>query len=577
MNLIQKFNEFKIFFRFVKKYWHYEVLMLVLILIGTACSLAAPFVLGKIIDDVIPSSNQNLLFELVTIMAGINVIRFFVGISSDYLNSWLSGHIMTDIKERLFANLLKMPFSYFEKNKPGEVIQVISNEVDKIQYFLTTGMIRFLNNVFILFSLAGLLCYLNYHLFIITLFLVPIVVFINGKVSKRVRDLVKNTGIKEGELYNFYFERVKNISLIKLFDSLDFEATLFKNKTKNLILLNLKNTKLSSLGSNGSSFFISLSPLVLLLVGGYEVMNHTMSIGALVAFIQYCNRLIPPTNDFLSLYIDYVRAHESSKRILPYLDRPTETVGNDNILGNRHIQNIKCNGMGFTIDNTTILSDINIEFESGVSYGIIGNNGAGKSTLIKIISKLYDPTMGNVIINDEVSLSELSAKEWCNYVTVITQQPQILHESIRNNLIYANRNATEDELWKSLESVNLKNYVQSLPKGLDTLIGDGDDCANPSGGQTQKISLARAILKQSDIILLDEVTSAMDNSSRREVLDLILKAFSDKIIICITHDVTDVMLLDKVIMMEAGELVEVGSPNALLTLNGKYKEFFKYN
>lgn len=575
MKTLLKFKELKVFFVFLKKYWFYEAIMLSLILVGTVCSLAAPFVLGKIIDEVIPAADKNGLFMLALLMIGINVIRFFVGIASDYLNTWLSGRMITDIKERLFGNLLRMPYPYFEKHKPGEVIQVISNEVNKIQYFLTSGVIRLLNNAFILISLAGLLCYLNYRLFFLTLLLVPIVIVINGRVSKRVRELVKNTSIKEGELYNFYFERVKNISLIKLFNTHDYELNLLNLKTKNLILLNLKNTKLSSLGSNGSSFFISLSPLIILLAGGYEVMDKIMTIGALVAFIQYCNRLIPPTNDFLNLYIDYVRAHESAKLIFPYLDQPAATP-HPMVISSRHISEVECINLSFSIDHTHILSAINLKFIRGCSYGIVGANGAGKSTLIKIIAKLYEPSTGKIRVNAEIPLEEISNQEWSNYVTVITQQPQILYESIRDNLIYANRQATEADLWKSLAAVNLKTYVQALPKGLDTLIGDGDDCANPSGGQMQKLSLARSLLKQADIILLDEVTSAMDDSSSKEILELILKLFTDKIIICITHDLSDAMLLDQVILLEDGNLVEAGEPNTLMLANGKYKALFKY-
>lgn len=576
MNAFLKFKELKVFFAFLKKYWPYEGLMLFLILIGTACSLAAPFVLGKVIDDVIPAANKNLLLTLVLIMIGINIIRFFVGIVSDYLNTWLSGRMITDIKEQLFSNLLKMPYPYFEKNKPGEVIQVISHEVDKIQRFLTTGVVRLVNNAFTLLSLAALLCYLNYKLFLITLLILPVVIFINAKISRRVRELVKNTGIKEGELYNFYFERVKNISLIKLFNAFEYERKQLTLKTKNLIRLNLQNTKLTALGGNGSSFFISLSPLIILLIGGYEVINQSMTIGALVAFIQYCNRLIAPSNDFLNLYIDYVKAHESAKRIFPYLQQPAEKERAEVLLKGGRIWRIQCDQLCFSVEGTTILSNVNMEFVSGRSYGIVGANGAGKSTLIKIISKLYDPTTGSIRINNDQALEDFSINEWSEYVTVITQHPHIFHESIRDNLIYANRNATEEELWKSLEAVNLKTYVQSLPKGLDTLIGDGDECANPSGGQTQKLSLARSLLKAADVILLDEVTSAMDDCSAKEVLQLILKIFADKIIVCITHDITDAMLLDQVVLLEQGRLVEVGNPGNLLMSNDKYKELFKY-
>lgn len=575
MNRFRPYNDLKFFFAFLKKYLLLEALMLVLILVGTVCSLAAPYVLGKIIDVVIPSANRKILFELILIMIGVNIVRLIIGMCSDYLNTWLAGRIITDIKQELFCNLLNMPFSYFERNKPGEVIQVISQEVDKIQRFLTTGVIRLLNNVFTLLSLAVMLCYLNYKLFFVTLLMLPIIVFINAKISKHVRHLVKNTGIKEGELYNFYYERIKNISLVKLFNTFEYEQRQLFAKTKNLIRLNLQNTKLTALGNNGSFFFISLSPLLILLIGGYDVINQVMTIGALVAFIQYSNRLIAPTNDFLNLYIDYVKAHESAKRILPFL-HSGESEENNFLSKIEKVQRFTCSDLSFSINEARILSNVNMEFVRGNSYGIVGANGAGKSTLIKLIAKLYKPTVGNIIVNNKFSLENISRSEWCKHVTVISQHAHIFHESIKDNLIYANRNATEEDLWNSLEAVNLKAYVQSLPKGLDTLIGDGDESANPSGGQIQKLSLARSFLRRADVIILDEVTSAMDDYSRKEIMDIILKTFGDKIIIFITHDITDVMLFDQVFLLENGTLAEFGNHTELVKANGKYKSLFKH-
>lgn len=575
MNRFQPYNDLKSFFAYLKKYLLLEALMLVLILIGTVCSLAAPYVLGKIIDVVIPSANRKILFELILIMIGVNIVRFIIGMCSDYLNTWLAGRIITDIKQELFCNLLKKPFSYFERNKPGEVIQVISQEVDKIQHFLTTGVIRLLNNVFTLLSLAVMLCYLNYKLFFVTLLTLPIIVLINAKISKHVRHLVKNTGIKEGELYNFYYERIKNISLVKLFNTFEHEQRQLFAKTKNLIQLNLENTKLTTLGNNGSFFFISLSPLLILLIGGYDVINQVMTIGALVAFIQYSNRLIAPTNDFLSLYIDYVKAHESAKRILPFL-HPDKSEENKVLPKIEKVQRFACTDLSFSINEARILSNVNMEFVRGHSYGIVGANGAGKSTLIKLIAKLYKPTAGNIIVNNKFSLENIPRSEWCKHVTVISQHAAIFHESIRDNLIYANRNAREEDLWNSLEAVNLKAYVQSLPKGLDTLIGDGDESANPSGGQIQKLSLARSFLRRADVIILDEVTSAMDDYSRKEIMDIILKTFGDKIIIFITHDIIDVMLFDQVFLLENGTLAEFGNHTELVKANGKYKSLFKH-
>lgn len=278
----------------------------------------------------------------------------------------------------------------------------------------------------------------------------------------------------------------------------------------------------------------------------------------------------------MNLYIDYIKAHESAKRIFPFLHsgESEEKVLQD--IEIEKVQRFTCSNLSFSINETRILSNVNMEFVRGHSYGIVGANGAGKSTLIKLIAKLYKPTVGNIIVNNKFSLENISRSEWCKHVTVISQHAHILHESIRDNLIYANRNATEDDLWDSLEVVNLKAYVQLLPKGLDTLIGDGDESANPSGGQIQKLSLARSFLRRADVIIFDEVTSAMDDCSRKEIMDIILKTFGDKIIIFITHDITDVMLFDQVFLLENGTLAEFGTHTDLVKANGKYKSLFKH-
>jgi ABC-type bacteriocin/lantibiotic exporter with double-glycine peptidase domain len=575
MNKSRSYNELNPFFSFLKKYLPLEGLMLVLILIGSLCSLATPYVLGRIIDDVIPSANRSILSNLILIIVGLNILRFFSGICSDYLNSWLANHVTTDIKQVLFRNLLTMPYIYFERNKPGEVIQVISQEVDKIQRFLIIGVIRLLSNIFTLLSLAGILCYLNYRLFFIILFILPVIVYINATISKRVRRLVKNTGIKEGELYNFYYERIKNIGLLKLFHTYEHEQRQLLARAENLIRLYLQNIKLTTLGSNGSLFFISLSPLLILLVGGNDVISGVMSVGSLVAFIQYSNRLIAPTSDFLDLYIAYVKAHESAKRILPFLHAGNPAINKGAAeISIEKVRKFTCIDLGFSIDQRKILSDVNMEFIEGHSYCIIGDNGAGKSTLLKLLSKLYTPTSGSVIVNNRFSLEDISENEWCKHITVISQHVHILHESIRDNLLYGNYNATEEDLWNSLEAVNLKAYVQSLSGGLDTLIGDGEKCANPSGGQMQRLALARSFLRRTDIIILDEVTSAIDNYSSKEIMNTILKVFKEKIIIVITHHVTSLVLFDHIFLLENGILSGSGCHTDLVNTNGKYKSLF---
>jgi ABC-type bacteriocin/lantibiotic exporter with double-glycine peptidase domain len=543
-------------------------------LLGNICGLASPYLLGMVIDKAIPSGDKTLLAKIILLIVIVNIFRFIFGTLSEYLSTKVSSNVILDIKEKLFRNLLELPFPYFEKNKPGEIIQIISQEVDKIQSFLTKGLIRFINNVFTILSLTILLCYLNYKLFLITFAVLPLVIILNSIISRRVRKLVKATGEKEGELYNFYFERIKNISVVKTFYTIKHEVSKLKRKVEFLNILYLKNSKLTALGNNGSFFFISLLPVIVLFMGGFQVIENAMTIGALVAFIQYSNRLIPPASDFLNLYVDYIKAHESSKRIAPFLN-PKTNVGkkeNPNVQL-KTISRIRCSNLGFNVNEKAILSNINIELVAGKNYVIMGANGAGKSTLIKILSKFYMATSGEVIINETYSIEEVPIKYWFKKVVVISQDAQIFHETIAANLLYANNNILPDDMWRSLETVDLKLYVESLTDSLDTKIGDGENAANPSGGQRQKLSLARLFLKEADVIILDEVTSAMDSKSSRVITSHILKTYKDKIVISITHKIQDTFLFDRVILMDSGKLSENGTPKDLLQSSEKFRSF----
>ncbi|MGJ1534812.1 ABC transporter ATP-binding protein [Sphingobacterium multivorum] len=567
-------HEFSPFIPFVIKYWAFEILMFLLIILSTACSLASPYVLGIVIDDVIPSKNEEFLLKLIICIIFINVIRVIVGWCSEYLNTWLSGRIVLEIKQSLFQNLLMMPFVYFEENKPGETIQIISHEVDKIQNFLTNSAIRFFNNIFSLLFLGIMLFSLNPRLFFIALSMLPIVIAINLKIGNQIRKLVKDTGEKEGEVYNFYFERVKGIGLIKLFNTYDYENGLLFRKLKALQSLYLKNTKVRSFGGNGSLFFISLSPLLILLVGGFDVINETMTIGALVTFIQYSNRLMAPASDVISLFVDYSKAHESAKRILPFMNKRKKSAQEELVNLQFSIKSIQIEDLSLTISETEILKKLNINFEAGKSYGVLGKNGSGKTTLVKILAKLYTPSSGKIIINGECDFAQIPTENWLNKVAVISQNNYVLSESIRSNLTYGTKGVKDREIWDVVEKVGLFKYISSLSMGLETLIGDGNDSANPSGGEIQKLCLARVFLRRPEVIILDEVTSAMDEKSKNEILSLILRSFKDKLVICITHDPVSTKQFSEVLILEDGKMVESGDPEELFVLNGKYKELF---
>ena len=568
-------REIKYLFVFLKPYLKYEFLLLLLIMAATITGMASPYFLKIILDEIIPGKNFSLLVNVLLILTGIYFVRLLIGIVSDYLKTWLENKIMNSIKTRLFTNLLDMPFSYFETNKPGDIIQKISHEADKIQYFLSTSIIRFLNSSLTVIFLVCILCWLDFKMFLLTVCVIPFSIIINNRVAKKIRGLVQDTSKQEGDIFNFYFDRVRNIKLIKTFNAQDREISDLGDRMKKLFGLYQKTSFISSMARNFIILFVSFGPLIVFAYGGYQVMHGMLSVGALVAYIQYMNRIYAPSNDLSGLYVDFVRASESAKRIYPILSR-TPDAQLFSSPAPEQVNSIGVNNLSFSYDNVTpVLNNISIDFQKGKKYVITGVNGCGKSTLIKFLCKLYMSPGGTIIVNKEIDLNSIAQADWTDKITVVSQESSVLYDSLRNNLRYGDPHASDARLKESLAIVSLSDFINGLPKGLETQIGDGEGSVIPSGGQAQLIALARMFLKSKDLIILDEVTSSVDAEKEPALIREIFSHGQDAIIIAISHKLSSIMEFDEVIHMTNGKITETGHPAELLARQKGFYELFK--
>jgi ABC-type bacteriocin/lantibiotic exporter with double-glycine peptidase domain len=568
-----------IFFSYIFPYRYKEAALLLLMIAGNALSLASPYALKIIIDDVIPSKNYGYLLIILSALTFIYIVRFSFSFISDYLNTWLSNRIVNDLKMQLFSNLMEMSYSYFEKNKSGEVIQIAHNEVHKIQHFLTNSIIRLLNSTFSLIGLGTMLCILDYKLFLISILIFPISVIINKYFNKKIRSFIEESSKKEGDIYSFYIDRIKNIKLLKSFNASDREKKSLSSKLHAAFNIYLKISTLSSFSKNGSSFFVALGPLIVLAIGGYQVMEGLLTVGALVAFIQYLNRIYAPANDVIFLYVDYVRAKVSMNRIEPLL-RPEHKVESSDlpkgkIKQDETIQEITFKDIGFSYGSTRIIDGFNISLVRGKKYAFVGLSGSGKSTLVKLLSKFDQPEKGEIIINGDHLLNRIDTNSWMQKISIIHQEPLVLTETVRENLLYGKFSASEKELWKALQAVNLDVVFRQLPMQLDTQIGGGIDSTNLSGGQQQQIAIARALLKKSDVLILDEAASALDSIKEREILKNLSLQYSNKIIVSISHRLSSIIDFDQIIVLEKGRVKEMGNHKDLIKMKGSYYNLFK--
>ncbi|HYF29701.1 MAG TPA: ABC transporter ATP-binding protein [Chitinophagaceae bacterium] len=572
-----KQRHLKHIFVFLRPYWLYEVLLFALLIIITLSGLASPYFLKIIIDEVLPSGDFSLLMWLLLALTGIYILRALVGLASDYLNTWLGGKIIFDIKTKLFNNLLHLPLQYFESNNPGDTIQRVNNEVDKIQYFLTTSIIRLLNNSLSVIGLVIMLCILDYTLFIASVVFLPLSIIANRRLSGKIRRNIESIGKQEGDNYNFYFDRIRNIKLIKTFNAYTAELLDIQGKLQNLFGLQKKNTLLTSTSRNISLFLVSLGPVVVLAYGGYHVMEKTLTIGAMVAFIQYLNRLYGPANDLLGLYVDYVKAVESVKRITPVLTDKhyQEFEKSDRSKSAGPVHSIELCNVSYNNGGQSLVRHVNLRLEKGRKYALVGPTGCGKSTLIKILCGLYEPHSGSVMINDTMRLKDMNKHYWMKHVAVITQDICILYDSIRKNLQYGNAAATDQQLWESLSLVNLSAHVKKMPQGLESKIGNGEQSILPSGGQMQQLALARVFLKDAAFIILDETTSSLDSENERHIMETISRQFADRIVLVASHRLSTIVDFDEIIYMESGNIAESGTHETLAASRKGYYSLFR--
>jgi ABC-type multidrug transport system fused ATPase/permease subunit len=567
----------KAFAKFVYPFIKIQLLLLLFIIISTGISLAPPYALKVLIDNCIPNKDLDLLYKIGEILLLVYLARSGINHLNAHYSTLIFNKIGDNIRRKLFNNMILQPYEYFENNTQGNLIQKINFEVSKIQSFLSNVMISFINNLFLVAGLSFMLAITNKLLFLLYLSVFPIPFLINLFFNKKIKKLIKESSILEGRLFNFYIDKIKNMALIKSYNSISIENERLEGQLST-IFNNIKSRSVfGSLSSNLSGLFISIGPLLILMVGGYQAILGNITIGAVVAFIQYSNRLTPHLNGIIGIHLEYSQVLISMKQIYPLLELKEEDKNGvrKSSLFIKNIVKIDINKLTFMRNEKPVIKDLCFKFEQGTSYAIVGENGSGKSTLLKILCGFYTPTDGTIIVNNEHSLSDLHDNSWLDNIAVVFQEPLILNDTILANISYGSIVPVIEKVWDALETVGLANFVKNLPNGLLTIYGDGENELKMSGGQRQLLALARALYRDRSVLILDEATSAVDTKNEEQILIKIKEKYKNKIVIFVSHRLSTIKNLDRIGVMANGLILEEGKHADLLSNTSHYRSIFQ--
>jgi ABC-type multidrug transport system fused ATPase/permease subunit len=565
-----KFYLFFKFSKYLKPYWGKEALLLLLMVLSSAGTLVSPYVLKVIIDTVFPAHNYALLLQILLILLGINILRLGIGFASDYLFEWVSNHITRDIRIDVFRHLMQLPMSFFDRNKSGDIVHRVNSEVNSIQSILTGTVVRLINSVCTIIGLTVMLCILNYKLFLLSMTVMPFI-FINTRwFQPKIQHTVKESREKDSDILSFLMERFASMKLIKSYVRQEYEQNKLLKKIGEQIWISLKNVRLTATTRNITMLFTMAVPLLIFGAGGKQVMAGSMTVGALVAFIQYMNRIFDPFRNMMGLYFDAIRAGVSMQRIFDIMEiAPEDTKGETSV----RLQNdITFRHVHFSYDRLPVLRGLDFTFRHGKKYALVGGSGCGKSTLTSLICRFHHPAEGNIFFG-EMEICEMNIHALRRRIALITQDNQLFHDSIADNIRYGKPDSANDEIEAAAAQAGIADHIRQLPEGFATVIGDRG--AGLSGGQQQRIAIARAILKDVDVMILDEATSALDSDSEKNILGQLCRLYSDKTMIVISHRLSAIRDMEEIVCMDGGKVVESGNHEELISKKGFYWRLFK--
>ncbi|MBO4626685.1 MAG: ABC transporter ATP-binding protein [Lachnospiraceae bacterium] len=564
-------------FSYLKPYWKQLTLVLVCIAISSTMSLYPSVLTGKILDEGIIGRNLRLLIIFILASFGLTLASNLIGVVEAYVNTWIAQHITYDMRNQMFSHLQKMSQRFFTTNNQGDIITRMTSDISGVESVITNTFRNILSNSITLVVAIVMMFQKSWILAVLGMCVIPLFVIPTRKAGKTRWKLTGEAQACNDEINGILNETmsVSGQLLVKLFGKEEKEYGRYKDANNRMIRLNIRERMA------GRWFFVVLNtvtnigPMLLYLVGGILIMKYDSSLtpGDITVLVALLGRTYMPVNNLLNIQVDWMRSMALFTRIFEYFDMPVEIENaSDAITPAEAHGEITFRHVDFSYDpERQILHDVSFNLESGRSIAIVGPSGSGKSTIINLIPRLYDVQGGEVLF-DGVNVKKLDLGFLRRNVGVVSQETYLFNGTIRENLLYAKEDATEEEMIEACKKANIYDFIEAQETGLDTMVGNRG--LKLSGGEKQRISIARVLLKNPALLIFDEATSALDSISESKIQEAIDPIIEERTSILIAHRLSTILAADEILVVKDGHIVERGQHRDLVKLGGVYTELY---
>ena len=549
------------------------------VIIGTMCMLIVigvdlflPYLQQVFIDSGLMKGNQNVIVSVLVWIGIITIIKAMLGYGKEFLYDVLSSWVHQDIKNDLFAHIQTLEFEYFDNMNTGELMSRIGEDAENIWQTIGYGMRLFIENIIYFVISTIILFVLNYKLALACFIVMIPIGFIGIKLENKFGETYSKISDQTAEINTIAQEDIAGIKLVKAFSREKYEINKFLKMNKVYYDLNMEQAKIIGDYFPPIEFLTNIALVIMIVLGGFLVMDGEVSIGILVAFNGYIWNLIWPMRMLGELTDLLSRTVSSANKIFAIMDKEPSIKTKENFKDVKNIKgNIKFEGVNFKYDDKLVLKNINLDIEAGITVAIMGATGAGKSSLINLIGRYYDTCKGSIKI-DGIDIKEYNLEFLRKNMAIVPQETFLFSETILNNIKFSNENASFEEIKEASKLACANEFIEGLELGYNTEIGERG--IGLSGGQKQRIAIARSLVRKAKILILDDSTSALDMETEHELLKNLSNRKHESTTFIIAHRISAVKNADLIIYLEDGQIKESGTHDELLKKKGRYYDIY---